>query len=408
MAVFEIKPSERLAKLPPYTFAEIEKKIAKLREKGEDLISLSIGDPDLDPPEEVINAMKEALNISAYHKYPLGSGMKELKIEIAKWFEKRFGVMLNPEKEVLVLIGSKDGIVHLPFAILNPGDITLVPDPAYIAYHNSTVLADGIPLELPLDPDNKFLMNPFKLDKKILKNAKIIFVNYPNNPTAALAPKEYYEELVKFCKKNEIIIASDNAYSELYYDENNKPHSILEIPGAKDIAVEFHSFSKTYNMTGWRLGFVVGNEKIISLIAKYKENIDSGVFMAIQKSGIAALQLPKEKLDKNRQIFKERRDVLVNGLKKLGFKVSECNATFYIWTRTLHKMSSWEFANFLLEKYKIAVIPGAGLGKFGEGFVRFSFTLSVDEIKRGLERMKNISDDILEYMDKKNVENKKV
>lgn len=396
MSSNEIKPSSRMSKLPPYTFAEIERKKNAVVESGVDLINFGIGDPDLPPPQQIKDALVENLEVAQYHRYPIGSGAKELKEEIAVWFKNRFQVELDSD-EILVLIGSKEGIAHLPFAMVDSGEVVLIPDPGYCVYYNATLLAGGIPIELPLSAEENFLFNPFKVDPKVLKNTKMMFINYPNNPTAALAPLSYYEKLVDFARENQILICSDNAYSELYYDDDKKPHSIFEVPGAKDVAVEFHSFSKTFNMTGWRLGFVVGNKKVVQTLGTFKENMDSGAFMAIQQAGVAGLRISEEQLAQNRNVFKERRDLLMKGLRKLGFKVMDCDATFYLWVRTLNKMSSTEFVEFLLEKYGVLTIPGSGLGKFGEGYVRFAFTISKERIEEALLRMNNIADEVLTY-----------
>lgn len=395
-----IEPSARLSKLPPYAFAEIERTKARVLSEGVDLINLSIGDPDLSPPEEVIEALKEALKKEENHKYPIGAGLPALKEEIASWFQKRFSVDLDPNKEVLIVWGSKDGLSHLPFALLNEGDLALVPNPSYVVYQNCSLMAGVTPVELPLTEENNFLATPFNLDQAILNKARIIFINYPNNPTSAVATKEYYQKLVEFCRKNNILICSDNAYSELYFDHNNKPGSILEVQGAKDIAVEFHSFSKTFNMTGWRLGFAVGNREILQHLATFKENIDSGVFLPVQYAGIEALRLPSDKLDTNRAIFKERRDIFTEGLKKLGIDVGPCHATFYLWVKTPEQLNSTQFVSFLLENYGILGIPGASLGKYGEGYIRFALTVDVKRIQEALERMQKFPEDLNNYLNK--------
>ncbi len=391
-------PSSRLAKLPPYAFAEIERTKARVLSEGVDLINLSIGDPDLPPPQEVIEALKEALKKEENHKYPIGSGLPGLKKEISSWFKKRFGTDIDPEKEVLILWGSKDGLSHLPFALLDEGDISLIPNPAYVVYQNCSLMSGAITVELPLKEKNGFLADPFSLDPAILNKARILFINYPNNPTSAIATKEYYQKLVDFCKKNNILICSDNAYSELYFNENDKPCSVMEIEGARDTAVEFHSFSKTFNMTGWRLGFAVGNREVLKHLAAFKENIDSGVFLPVQYAGIEALRLSQEKLDANRNIFKERRDVLTQGLEKLGIEVIPCKATFYLWVKTPGEIDSTDFVSFLLEKYGILGIPGSSLGKHGEGYIRFALTVSVERIQQALSRMQNLPEDLKQFI----------
>ncbi len=397
----KLQPSRRLAKLPPYAFAEIERTKARVLEEGVDLINLSIGDPDLSPPNEVIESLKEALKVKENHRYPMGAGLPALKEEIARWFDKRFGVKLDPSREILIVWGSKDGLSHLPFSLLDEGDISLVPNPSYVVYPNCSLMAGATTVELPLTEENNFLAAPFDLDSTILNKARLLFINYPNNPTSAVATKEYYQKLVSFCQKNDILICSDNAYSELYFDKNNKPPSILEVEGAKEIGIEFHSFSKTFNMTGWRLGFAVGNEEVLQHLATFKENIDSGVFLPVQYAGIQALRLPDEKQDQNRAIFQKRRDVLAEGLRQLGLEVKPCEATFYLWVKTPRQMKSVDFVSFLLEKYGVLGIPGGSLGKHGEGYIRFALTVDVERIEEALNRMEDLPGELDNYLKEK-------
>jgi len=328
----KVRIADRLKKLPPYLFIEIDKMKKKAQEEGVDIIDLGIGDPDLPTFTPIIDKMSEEIKKAENHRYPLGTGLKDFKISVAKWYEKRFNVPLSPNDEVLALIGSKEGIGHIPLSFINPGDLVLVPDPGYPVYKGGVIFAGGIPYIMPLLEENNYLPSLKRIPIKVLKKAKMIFLNYPNNPTSSVATKEFFEEVIYFAKKYNIIVCHDAAYSEVYYD-GVKPISFLEIKGSKDVGVEFHSFSKTFNMTGWRIGWVVGNKEIISGLAKIKENLDSGVFHAIQRAAITALNLPDEFTDNLRKTYQERRDCLVNGLKSIGWQVNNPMATFYVWVK---------------------------------------------------------------------------
>jgi LL-diaminopimelate aminotransferase len=383
------KLSNNLSKLPKYLFAEIEEIRNKLIAQGVDVIDLSIGDPDLPTPSPIIEALYEAAKDPANHKYPSYYGMIQFRKAAAEWYFRRFGVEFDPSREVIALIGSKEGIAHIHWAFLNPGDYAIVPDPGYPVYNGATILAGGIPYKVPLKEENNFFPDFDSIPEEIAKKAKIMFVNYPNNPTSATATYEQLEKAVWFAKKYEIILCSDLAYSEIYQG-NEKPISIFNIPSAKEIAIEFHSLSKTFNMTGWRIGFAIGNEDIVKGLGSIKSNVDSGVFNAIQIAGIRALQLDMEKyVEETRKIIENRKKNLTKALEEIGFKVYSSNATFYIWVKNPEGFSSKEISTLLLNKTGIVVTPGNGFGEYGEGYFRISVTASDERIKEAVERIKN-------------------
>lgn len=353
----KIAYSKRLKNLPPYLFVEIDKAKRKARQEGRDLIDLGIGDPDLPTPDNVIERLYQAAKDPKNHKYALDQGMPVLRQGIADWYKKRFNVSLNPETEILPLIGSKEGIAHMPLAFINRGDYVLAPNPSYPPYRGSTILSDGKVQDMPLLEKNNFLPDFKKVPLETRKKAKLMFLNYPNNPTGAIADKGFYRQAIAFASKHNIIIAHDAAYSEMAYD-NYKPMSFLEVEGAKDTGVEFHSLSKTYNMTGWRIGWVCGNAEIVSGIAKVKSNIDSGIFSAIQVAGVEALTGPQEHIRKMNAIYQERRDVLCEGLTKIGWKSSKPKATFYVWVNVPNGYDSRSFSALLLDKADIVATPG--------------------------------------------------
>lgn len=380
-----IEFSERLKSLPPYLFAEIDKAKRKAIQEGKDIIDLGIGDPDQPTPDFIVEAMKKALDDGRNHHYALDAGLASLRRAITNWYKKRFNVDLDPDKEVYPLIGSKEGIVHLPLAIINPKEKVLVPEPGYPAYRAAVIFSGGKVEASPLLAKNNFLPDLGKL-----KDAKLIFVNYPNNPTAAVAGLDFYKELVNLASHQDMIIASDLAYSEIYYDEL-RPPSLLEVEGAKEIAVEFHSLSKTFNMTGWRIGWVCGNSRIIEALGKLKTNIDSGIFQAIQLAAVAALESDDSHHNDMRRLYQERRDYLINGLRSIGWKVNSPAATFYVWAKLPRGYSSSiDFAKMLLEKANIVATPGLGFGKFGEGYIRFALTVPKDRISEAVNRLKDI------------------
>ncbi len=378
--------SERLKKLPPYLFVELDRLKAEAKARGVDVIDLGVGDPDLPTPAHIVKAAEEAVRKPENHHYPSSVGMLAFREAAAHWFEKRFGVRLNPETEVVTLIGSKEGIAHFPLAFVNPGDVVLVPTPAYPVYHIGTLFAGGETFYLPLRPENNFLPDLESIPKDVLSRAKIIWLNYPNNPTAAVATKDFFARVVSFARENKLIVAHDAAYTELYFDDY-RPPSILEVEGAREVAIEFHSLSKTYCMTGWRIGFAVGNETLIAGLAKVKNNVDSGAFQAVQEAGIAALSGDQSCVEEFRKIFRERRDVVVEGLKSLGFELDPPRATFYVWARVPEGYSSAAFAAKLLQEAGIVVTPGHGFGEPGEGFFRVALTVDKNRLKEALARI---------------------
>ncbi len=382
--MFEL--SERMTKIPPYLFAEIDAMKRKKLQEGMEVIDFGVGDPDLPTPRHVVEAMQKAVEKVERQKYPSYEGMIEFRESAANFYRRRKGVKLDPEKEIVALIGSKEGIAHLPLAFVNDGDIVLVPEPGYPVYHSSTLLADGIPYEMPLKEETKFLPDLESIPDDVARKAKIMFLNYPNNPTAATAPKEFIKEAIDFCRDNKIILAHDAAYSEITFDGYYAP-SFLEFDEAFEVTIEFNSLSKTYNMTGWRIGFACGNSEILSGLLKVKTNVDSGVFEAVQEAAIAAMNGPDDVIDKNCEIYQKRRDLLVEGLESAGFEVEKPLATFYVWVKVNEE--SIEFVKRLLDKAGIVATPGVGFGKSGEGFVRFALTRDESVIAQAVERLKN-------------------
>jgi len=380
-----IEFSKRLQRLPPYLFAEIDKAKRAARAQGRDIIDLGVGDPDAATPKFIIDALTKAAKDGKNHHYAFDAGMPELRQTISAWCQKRFNIVLDPDTEVYPLIGSKEGLTHLPIGIVNPGDRVLIPDPAYPAYRSSVIFAGGEVVPLALRAKNNFL--PELSD---LKNAKAVFLNYPNNPTAATLPKAYMKDLVAVAKKENIIVISDLAYSEVYYD-NEKPSSLFEIDGAKDIAIEFHSFSKTFYMTGWRIGWACGNAKLIAALAKVKTNIDSGIFQAIQVAGIEALKKGDKAVADMRRLYQGRRDAFIKGLKAIGWDVPAPKATFYVWAPIPKKFkTSMETAKAFLDQADIVATPGVGFGSCGEGYIRMTITTDKARLLKAVERLKKI------------------
>ena len=383
------KISKKLQSLLPYLFLEIDKAKRKARAEGRDIIDLGIGDPDQPTPKYIIDKLYQAAIDSANHRYALDQGMPVLRQAIADWYKSRFSVKLDPQTEILPLIGSKEGIAHLPLAFLNTGDYSLVPDPCYPPYVGGTILAGGKPYSLPLLESNAFLPELKKIPLNIRRKAKLIYINYPNNPTAATAEKSFYKNVVEFARKNQIIVVSDLAYSEMAFD-GYRPGSFLEVDGAKEGTIEFHSLSKTYNMTGWRVGWACGNAKLIAALAKVKSNIDSGIFSAIQLAGVAALTGPKEQIKQMCNLYQERRDMLIDGLNSLGWRIQVPKATFYAWISIPKRIDSIKFSQFILEKANIVVTPGVGFGKFGQGYIRMALTVDKERIKEAVARLRKV------------------
>ncbi|MDI9617096.1 MAG: LL-diaminopimelate aminotransferase [Methanothrix sp.] len=382
--------ADRIKSLPPYLFAEIDGIKRRARERGVDVIDLSVGDPDIPTPEHIIKEMCEAVKRPANHQYPSYEGKIEFREAVAEWYRNIFGVDLDPSTEILTLIGSKEGLAHAPLAFVNPGDRVLVPDPAYTVYSTAVMFAGGVPERMPLLKKNSFLPDLESIRARLEQDPswrpRLIFLNYPNNPTGAVAGIDFFRELVDLAREYGIMVMHDNPYSEIYFD--GRPPSILQVPGAKDVAVEFHSLSKTYNMTGWRIGMVSGGSRIIEGIGKVKSNIDSGNFGAVQDAGIAALRSPPEIVDGLRSVYRERIEILYSALCDIGLELSKPKATFYLWAWT--GGDSREYAKMLLERTGIVVTPGVGFGEHGEGYIRLSVTQPTERIEMAAERLRNL------------------
>lgn len=385
----KIEMSKRIDQIPPYLFAEIDRKKEEMKRKGMDLIDLGIGDPDLPTPKPIIERLKKGAEDPRNHRYPSYEGMIEFRTAVAQWYERRFGVKLDPAKEVLSLIGSKEGIAHIPLAFVNPGDYVLVPSPGYPVYRVSTLFAGGIPYFLPLRKENGFLPNFSDIPRKIVEKAKLLFINYPNNPTSAIAERHFFEEVVDFAQRYEIIVCHDAAYSEIAFD-GYRPISFMEIKGGKEVGIEFHSLSKTFNMTGWRIGFVVGHSEILSGLGRVKTNIDSGLFQAIQEAGIEAFSHFETPLLETIQIYQNRRDIMVQGLREIGLEVEPPKATFYLWIQVPKGYTSAQFATLLLEQAGIVATPGNGFGEEGEGYIRMALTVNESKLREAIERLRRI------------------
>ncbi len=384
--MFEAK---RIKNLPPYLFAEIDKKIAEKKSQGIDVISLGIGDPDQPTPKHIVDTLCQQAKNKSNHRYPSYYGMPKLRKAITDYYQKRFGIELDPDSQALPLIGSKEGLAHILVALLDPGDIVLVPDPGYPVYGTGTLLAGGEAYFMPLLEENNFLPKFQDLNPEKVSKAKAMFLSYPNNPTSAVANKEFFSKAVDFARNNNIVILHDNPYSEITYDGFKAP-SFLEVDGAIDIGIEFNSLSKTYNMTGWRIGYAVGNNFIIDALSRVKTNIDSGIFNAIQYAGIEALEGDQESVDKMRQIYKKRRDFVIDSLKQIGIELEPPKATIYIWVPVPDGYTSTSFATKILDEAGVVVSPGNAYGPTGEGYIRITLTVEDDRLKEAMDRIKEI------------------
>jgi LL-diaminopimelate aminotransferase apoenzyme (EC 2.6.1.83) len=382
--------ADRIKSLPPYLFAEIDGIKKRARDSGVDVIDLSVGDPDIPTPEHIVKEMCEAVRRPANHQYPSYDGKIEFREAVAEWYRNLFNVDLDPSTEILTLIGSKEGLAHAPLAFVNPGDRVLVPDPAYTVYSTAVMFAGGIPERMPLLKENSFLPDLRSIRTRLESDPnwrpRLVFLNYPNNPTGAVAGIDFFRELVDLAREYGILVMHDNPYSEIYFE--GRPPSILQVSGAKDVAVEFHSLSKTYNMTGWRIGMVSGSSRIIEGIGRVKSNIDSGNFGAVQDAGIAALRSPPEIVDGLRSVYRERIEILYSALSDIGLELSKPKATFYLWAWT--GGDSREYAKMLLERTGIVVTPGVGFGEHGEGYIRLSVTQPTERIEMAAERLRNL------------------
>lgn len=379
--------AKRLEKIPPYLFAEIDRKRDEMVAKGVDIINMGVGDPDKPTPSPIVQAMHEAIDDASTHNYPPYQGTKEFREAAVSWMERRFGVKdLNPNTEVVSSIGSKEAIHNTFLAFVEPGDYTLIPDPGYPVYRTSTIFAGGEFHTMPLLPENSFLPDLEAIPTEIARKAKLLWINYPNNPTGGLADLGFFEKLVAYCKQYDILLCHDHAYSEMAYD-GYKPPSVLQVPGAKDIAIEFHSLSKSYNMTGWRVGFVVGSSHGIKGLGQVKTNVDSGVFKAIQRAAIAAYSTSEQELQAVMSVYQKRRDIIVQGLQSLGWEIEAPKATLYVWAKVPQGYTSTEFVTLLLDKCGIIVPPGNGYGAAGEGFFRIALTVADERMHEAIKRM---------------------
>jgi LL-diaminopimelate aminotransferase len=384
-----IKKADRLFQLPPYLFIEIDRLKAEVRAKGVDLIDLGVGDPDLPTPEHILKRLIEASQDPGNHRYPSYSGMNDFRKSVAAWYQRRFNVTLDPVKEVVTLIGSKEGIAHFPLAFINPGDYALMTSPGYPVYFSGTLFAGVRSYFLPLRKENHFLPDLSQIPGEVARQAKVLFINYPNNPTAAVADRSFFEAVVAFAREHRIIVGHDAAYSEIAYD-GYRPLSFLEVPGAKEVGLEFHSLSKTYNMTGWRIGFAVGNAQLIGGLSQVKSNIDSGAPQAIQWAGIEALEGPQACLEEIRDVYRKRRDLMVRGLRQVGLSLDSPKASFYLWVEVPKGYTSAQTTRHLLQQAGIVTTPGNGFGEPGEGYFRISLTVPQERLEEAVDRLSRV------------------
>jgi LL-diaminopimelate aminotransferase len=384
----QIKTASRLGLLPPYLFAELDRLKKEVAAKGVDVISLGIGDPDLPTPAHILASIKRATDEPKNHRYPDYEGLLEYRQAAAAWYKRRWGVEFDPRTEVCALIGSKEGIANFSTAVVDPGDIVLIPDPGYPVYYSGCVFNGGEPYFLTLRKENGFKPDLSAIPAEVARRAKLLWLNYPNNPTGATVELDFFKDAVAFCLKHDIILAHDNAYSEIAYDGYQAP-SIFEVDGARECAVDFHSLSKTFSMTGWRAAFVVGNAALVGALGKVKTNMDSGVPQAIQEGSITALEGGDgDQLEAYCAIYKERRDIVVGALRAMGLKCESPRATFYIWAEVPKGYTSVSFVERVLKEAGVVITPGSGFGKGGEGFVRFSLTVSSERLREAVERIK--------------------
>lgn len=375
-----------MQKLPPYLFARIEKKIEEARERGVDIISLGIGDPDQPTPEHIIERATKALRDPANHQYPSSVGMLAYRQAVAEWYQRRFGVQLDPRSEVVSLIGSKEGIGNISACYLNPGDTSLVPDPGYPVYSIGAILNGAEPYRMPLLAENDFLPQLKDIPTEVAQRAKLMFINYPNNPTGAVANDDFYREVIAFATEFDILVCHDAAYSEITFDSHSAP-SFLEFPGAREVGIEFHSVSKTYNMTGWRIGWAAGNKDAVEVLGRYKSNIDSGAFQVVQYAAMEALLGPQDCVAAMRQVYQERRDVVIAGLRRMGWSIKPPAGSIYVWVPVPRGFDSASFAEMVLEKAGVIITPGIGYGEYGEGYFRIALTVDKVKMATALQRM---------------------
>jgi len=378
--------ARRIENLPPYLFVEITKKIAEKKAEGKDVISFAIGDPDMPTPSHIIDRLCQAAQDPANHRYPETEGLPELRRAIAEWYHKRFNVSLDPDKEVLPLIGAKEGIAHIALCFIDPGDTALVPDPGYPVYSIGTILAGGRPYYLPLYEKNNFLPDLDSIPEYIAKRAKLLWLNYPNNPTGAVADLDFFNRVVEFARQHNLAVCHDGPYTEVAFD-GYRPVSFMQSGGAKEVGVEFHSLSKSFNMTGWRIGMVVGNATIVEALRRVKSNMDSGIPQAIQYAAIEALRGSQDCIQEHNAIYQRRRDLVVEMLNSIGLEAKPPKASLYVWAKVPEGYNSVDFATDLLEQVGVVVTPGVGYGKNGEGYVRLSLTIPDAGLVKGLSRL---------------------
>lgn len=381
-----MKMARRVEKLPPYLFVEISRKIAEKKARGEEVISFGIGDPDIPTPPHIISRLCQAAQDPVNHRYPESDGLPELRRAIAEWYQKRFGVSLNPDTEVLPLIGAKEGIAHIAFCFIDPGDTALVPDPGYPVYSIGTMLAGGRPYYLALNEKGNYLPDLRSIPQNIAQSAKLLWLNYPNNPTGAVAELDFFNRVVEFARRYGTAVCHDGPYTEVAFD-GYQPVSFMQAEGAREVGVEFHSLSKSYNMTGWRIGMVVGNPVMIDALKRLKSNMDSGIPQAIQYAAIEALSGPQDCIPEHNALYQRRRDLVVEGLNKIGLQARPPKASLYVWAKVPEGYTSVEFATDLLEQVGVVVTPGTGYGRHGEGYIRLSLTIPDATLVKGLSKL---------------------
>lgn len=385
----KFEKARRIRELPPYLFAEIDRRKRDALAKGVDLIDLGIGDPDIPTPAPIVERLKIAAGTAVNHRYPSSSGLLEFREAVASWYETRFGVKLDPEREVVSLIGSKEGIANMAVAFVEPGELVLSTDPGYPVYQIGTSFSGGRSYSLPLVRENCFLPDLDAIPPEIVRQSKMLWINYPNNPTTAVAGEDFFQRVVDFAHRNRIIVCHDAAYTEIAFD-GFRPMSLLQVEGAREVAIEFHSLSKTFNMTGWRIGMAVGNSDLVSGLAQVKSNVDSGVFQAVQEAGVEALRLADEVVEPSRRIYQERRDILVSGLHAAGFECERPRATFYVWVSVPKGLTSTQLTAKLLDEAGVVTTPGNGFGAAGEGYIRLTLCVNKDRLKEGVERIRRV------------------
>ena len=381
-----MKLARRIENLPPYLFVEISKKIAEKKAKGEEVISFAIGDPDIPTPSHIIEKLCQSARDPVNHRYPESDSLSELRRAVAEWYQKRFGVSFDPEREVLPLIGAKEGIAHIAFCFIDPGDVALVPDPGYPVYSIGTMLAGGTSHFLPLKRERDFLPDLDSIPGHILKKAKLLWINYPNNPTGAVADLDFFRKVVKFAERHDLLVCHDGPYTEVAFD-GYQPVSFMQVEGARERGVEFHSLSKSYNMTGWRIGMVVGNATMVGALKTLKSNIDSGIPQAIQYAAIEALTGSQGCIPEHNAVYQKRRDLVMEALDRIGLEATAPKASLYVWAKIPAGYTSVEFTADLLEQVGVAVTPGTGYGQNGEGYVRLSLTIPDASLVKGLSRI---------------------